>query len=479
MKRGSGTLGVIVRYASSNFYRQILGLITAFLRPKLLAPEAFGLWSLFAVIPTYASHLHLGTRATMRFQVPELTSRGEADGVERLKGAVYRGSLFVYAAAALALALGALAPGLEIDERVALVLSAVTVLVGWHYEFHISLLKGRSRFGLVGRSNMILATTLFLSTVVLIPLWGVEGAFIAVTASWLLTALLLARNGGVEPIGPFHGPTFRRAVRTGLPIMLFDLVGLGLRNGDKLLVAALLGKTQLGYYGLAAMVTGALMNIPGVSREVTEPQLMASLQHTGPRDTYARFLRRPLLTTALLMPLLIGPVHLALEPCILLLLPDYQPGLESTRILTLATYFLALVYPTRGVLVAFGWQGRAVWAGAAVIAVNATLSWLLIRQGYGLPGVAWSNCAAFLVLLILLLGLLLPRFALNTREWGGLLLGIGMPFVIMIGALQGSLLLGSHWSAGHPHWGPVIALALYLPVAACGALAAWWLHKRS
>ncbi len=46
MDADNHNLGDIVLYSVSNIYRQGLGLLTAFVRPKLLSPELFGLWSL-------------------------------------------------------------------------------------------------------------------------------------------------------------------------------------------------------------------------------------------------------------------------------------------------------------------------------------------------------------------------------------------------------------------------------------------------
>ena len=60
----------IVRYSSSKVYQQILSLLTAFIRPKLLTPELYGLWNILNIIPTYASYSNLGTFDIMRYMIP-------------------------------------------------------------------------------------------------------------------------------------------------------------------------------------------------------------------------------------------------------------------------------------------------------------------------------------------------------------------------------------------------------------------------
>ncbi|MCD6416053.1 MAG: hypothetical protein J7M08_05095, partial [Planctomycetes bacterium] len=61
---------VVAKYSSGRFYRMGLGLITAFIRPKLLSPEYYGIWTLLKLIPNYLSYAHGGTRTAMRYLIP-------------------------------------------------------------------------------------------------------------------------------------------------------------------------------------------------------------------------------------------------------------------------------------------------------------------------------------------------------------------------------------------------------------------------
>ncbi len=84
----------IVRYSSSKIFRQILRVLTGFIKPKLLTPELFGLWNILSIIPAYASYIHLGSRSSMRYLIPYHEAKKEEQKNSEIKGSVFYGSLY-------------------------------------------------------------------------------------------------------------------------------------------------------------------------------------------------------------------------------------------------------------------------------------------------------------------------------------------------------------------------------------------------
>lgn len=75
----------IAHYFSSMLIKQMIGVLVAVLRPKLLTPEQFGLFNLLKVIPNYASYIHLGASPSARYSIPQMIAekrQGEIFTVE-------------------------------------------------------------------------------------------------------------------------------------------------------------------------------------------------------------------------------------------------------------------------------------------------------------------------------------------------------------------------------------------------------------
>ena len=271
-KKADSIFKNIARYSASNLYRHILGLLTAFIRPKLLMPEMYGLWSLLNIIPTYSSYLHLGSRSSMRFLIPYYESRRDQKKIQEIKGNVFHGTLYMNLFFFGVLILFAFRSGLSMEVKAGLIASSLIVMLTCYYEHYISLLKGYQKFGLVSASNVLRATITFILSAVLIYYFGIYGAFTSVIFSLLMTIFFLKARQVLEHHFGFQMGAFLRIVKMGFPILLFNIVAVLLRTFDKIIVSFFLGNEQLGYYGISTMILGALMNIPGVSREVLEPR---------------------------------------------------------------------------------------------------------------------------------------------------------------------------------------------------------------
>lgn len=457
----------IVRYAGSNLYRQLIGLLTALIRPTLLQPELFGLWSLLNTIPHWGTHLHLGSRTAMRFRLPFHRARGETAEIERVKGSVHHGSFRLFFPATLLIVLAALFwPGLDRTERMGLAVAGVVLLLNWHQDFFISLFKGRENFRLVSQVNYVRTSAVFLFSVALIIPFGIYGAFMGLVAGIVVTTLFMGWRGGLEPVAGYDRALFRDLVRQGFPIMVLNLVSALLRTADKLIIAALLGNRQLGYYAISTMIGGTLMNIPGVSRDVLEPKLMAEAGRSGGGpELLNRHFFKPLTTTAYLMPLLIAPAWLLIDPFVQLLLPHYQPGVPATRIIIIAIYFLSLTYPARGVLVAFDRQRAVVAIGLLALTVNVCLGVFLVRYGQGIEGVAVATGVSFLLLFGLLFTVVVHKERLGWRKLSLILLHVTAPILVTVMALAVVHDIGAGW-ADFPVLRGGLEMAMITPVLA-------------
>jgi O-antigen/teichoic acid export membrane protein len=231
--------------------------------------------------------------------------------------------------------------------------------------------------------------------------------------------------------GRFQFDVFKGLVKTGFPIVLFNLIFEFLRTADRFVVFFLLGEEPMGYYGVAVMILGLALSIPAVSREVIEPKLMENLDRATPAENVEHFVTRPLMNTAYLMPFVIGPSILLLPVIIPLLLPDYAPGIEAAQVLLIGSFFLATTHAMRGIIVAYQLQLKAAILAFMLLMLNITLSLVAVQLGYGILGVAVASSLSFFLIFAVLLAFVWWQIRHLAH---GLSLKLGwffLPFLVM------------------------------------------------
>lgn len=374
------------RYLSSKLFRQALGAVTSFLRPKLLSPEQFGVWTLLLLIPKFGSYSHLGVRTTMRIYDPWHRGRGEHEAADTLFDIGMFGALLIDLLVALVILTVAIAGEWKWPVRAGLLtMAVVVVLQGWHHSLFAAL-KARKRFDLITGTTYLEAVLIFVATLALLPTLGIYGAFLALVTTELGVVVWLNHRLHAHPRWrPNLLRGMSRMIVRGVRVMGLELIMLMVVVLDRVLVSAWMGIEAVGYYGVAVLFVSFLRNVPGTAREIMEPRLMADAAHQDRLGLLRRHVLEPLVNTAFLMPLLIGPAVLAIPFVIRSVLPDYEAATVPTQVLAAGIYFLALSLMLRSAVVAFGYQGRAMLLLPVVLGAEVAISWLAMRLGLGLP----------------------------------------------------------------------------------------------
>lgn len=400
---GHRNLGnTIAHYTSSIVFRQLLGVVNAYLKPLLLTPQLYGLWNLLNTVLAYSPLTHLGSRSAMRYRIPVNEGRGDEAANCTLMSAAFYGSMFITGMAASGLAMAALVLDLGRASRMGLMVIALVIALEWYAGFRIALLKGRSCFQPITRINYIKALSASILNVVLILCFGIYGLFAALCLTQIIVLCYLRKHAEPLQLGLFRLKVFFQLVREGFPIIAFSMGGILIRSLDRIIITAWLGLEQLGYYGISIMAMNFFMNIPDASREVVEPKLMRDLQVRSEKACLRDYVERPLLATAYGLPLLLGPTILLMPTAVQLLLPRYIQGVLPAQILISGSLFLALTLVLRGIIIARGLQVRATGIMFASVATNAALSCTFIWLGWGITGVALASGCSFLCLFITL-----------------------------------------------------------------------------
>ncbi len=425
----------ITRYSSSKIYIQLLGVFNAFIKPKLLSPELFGLLNILNLIPRYASYAHLGSRDSLRYKIPYNEAKNEFQKNSELKGSVFYGSLYINLFIAFLLIIFSLKGNFSLEVRLGILAMAFLVLATWYYEYYISLLKSYQIFKLIASSNYLKATVTCFLGVILIYFFSIYGAYLISIISLIVVIFYFLVK---HPLGfhiKFRFKVFEDLVRQGLPIMLFNISSELMRTSDRIIVSYFLGIEQLGYYGIAAMIISSLIQIPGAARDVIEPRLMQDLDNNSEEKILNEYFFKPLFNTAYLLPFLIGPVFFLLPLIIPLVLPRYVPGILPAQINVIGCYFLLMSYPARGIIVANNWQLKASTILVLTLFVNITLNIFFLKLEMGLKGVAIGSSVSFLILFISLLLFIGKRSTNTYKDWTTNIKGLCLPFPVMCASI--------------------------------------------
>jgi len=396
----------LMHYTPSVLFRNVVGILNTLIRPKLLNPHGFGLWSLLNSIPDYSRYLHLGCRDYMRFAVPRLEAQGDTDAIHRVEASVFWGSLAPNMGVAVALLILSATSSFATDVRVGLVAMAFLTVLTCLYEFYVTLMKGHQMFRALSR-GMYLRNTVQLSLSVLLMIYlGIYGLFIALPVTTLVGLIYLRSQCSFNPLKGFSWPTYFELVREGWPLTAFTFLMTLMITSGRLLVAGWLTTEEVGYYALSTLALGGMLNFPGAAREVVEPRMMQELDSLQGEAVLDRYLYRPLIINACYLPLIIAPLYFMIPPLIERLLPQYTPGIVPLQIVLFGFYFLAVFYPMRGIIVANRRQKAAALLAAVSVLINVGLSLAVLQAGFGIIGVAVANSASYAILLFLMAGLL-------------------------------------------------------------------------
>lgn len=421
----------IAIYSSSHIYRNLLGVFSAFIKPKLLTPELYGLWNILNLICTYASYAHLGTRDAMRYSIPYHESKKEYSKNKEIKGSVFYSYLYLILIFAAVLVFISFTSKLSFEFRLGLLAVACIVLLEGYYKFYMSVLKSYQEFKLISTGNYIKATVGFISSIVLIYLFSIYGIYISVFLTLVVVIFYFRLKYPRLDFVGFRYRVFLNLLKMGFPIMLFEFSSILIQTSDRLIVSYFLGIKQLGYYAITSMVFGFFMDIPGAAREVVEPKLMEGMATNTREKNLNEYFLKPLINTAYFMPFLIGPIFFIFPVFISVVLPRYTAGIVPTQIIAFGGYFLSLAYTARGIIIANNWQLMASIIMIVILPINVGLSILFIKLGLNINGVAIGSSISYFILFISLLLFIRTKCNFSVPDWRTNIMGVFWPFPVM------------------------------------------------
>jgi O-antigen/teichoic acid export membrane protein len=419
-------------YSFSLCLRIFFGFIQGFLIAKFLDPALYGLRTTFNLVMEYEYYSHSGTFNAMQREVPYY--RGQKDE-ERAKCIVTNvfGVNFLYALAVCATLLfvslylsKSNVKSIYVYFPFFLGLSIVTQKV---IAFYTAKFITDKKVIFLSRIEIVYVLVKTIVYVTLVFYFGLIGLFGGLIIADVICILYILKNAGRPPRIQVSFHLLWGLLKIGFPIMIVGFLLMVFRNVDRTIILAMLSKEMLGYFGIAAFVSGIIYTIPEVIYSIFYPRLMEKLGRTKDIYRIKNYLIEPTVLVAYFMPFLLAGLYFSTHIPFQYFLTRYLPAINVAKILTLGLFFVPVFRMPLSVCIALNRQIAVIFLALPAILLKIILNYSFIRWGWGINGVAIGTGISYFVLSLLISWYALKQFNPEIQEILRFFLFIYAPFL--------------------------------------------------
>jgi O-antigen/teichoic acid export membrane protein len=422
---------------SSLILSQILLILRGFIVAKFLGPNLYGLWHGLRVILNNSDYCNLGIYEGMKREVPYYRGKGDLKRAEAMISTTYFSGILLASLTSCILIGISLLFSNRFD-RVTITclwIIAGILMVRQLYLFLCKKFESEGRFYSRSKAELLSVWLGVPLAIGLMFILHIYGFLIGILVGYLLAGFAVSRGETVITEHRFRIDFSLELLKVGLPITLIGLLLSALKSMDKLMILYFLGRTRLGYYGMAFVAVSFIGFFPGALRSVLYPRLMEKLGEKGNKVYLKGFLVEPSLLLVFLTLLLIGVAYLFVPVGIRMLLPQYIPSLTSMKILTLSNYPMALLEVPVYILISINLQKKLLPILLGSLVFFFGVNFVVLSLAFGIEGVSFSIGLTFLALTSVVMLLTLDQFNQSFREKVRFFSQIYLPFFYTVSVL--------------------------------------------
>jgi O-antigen/teichoic acid export membrane protein len=449
----------IASYSSSAVLAQGLGLISGFVVARWLGPTDYGILNVVSLVLIYGAYFDFGILPAMGRDLPLLRGQGDLDQAKAIESAAFGATVVSSVLVAVTVLALAFTPSYSPLMAFGLGGMAILLVLQRLYGYYITVLRGYNEFGRLSQLqalSALLATTLIVVGV----LWlGFIGRIVAALLSQLLMLVYVVRIRKWEIAFSLELPVIWKLIKVGMPIIVSSVILGFLTTVDRVMIVTYLGETQLGYFGIAALIVSVVSLIPGMAVQALYPRMAHKYGESGHSIASLQdYVLVPSLMLGFLLPLLIGPVYLVLPFIVQTLLPAYTPGILAARIVLLGIFFFALLGLTDYFLVIIGKLKQYVFFACLALALNLILDLLFLNWGWGIVGIALGGTLiTYFFYAIAIIGYGLSHYTRRASDWIIFATKLLAPYGYML-----ALLWGVEWLVNVPDPSEITSILLMM-----------------
>lgn len=427
----------IIGYSSSSLICQAVSLIAGLWVARILGPKDYGIYNAVSLVLVYGAYSEFGILSAMGRDLPFYQGKGDQRMVGAIDGAArtatLAGSLFaalvIFAGSFLSAQASAMALGLRV--------MAVILVLQQVYTYHRIVLRSYNQFGELSRQQLVFGLLNALLSVICVTALGFEGRLLAAFFASAAILLYAVRRNPWRPVPKFNLSMSWSLMRAGIPIVFSGFVLSLLTTVDRLMVITFLDATQLGFLGLALMVANVVFLIPGMAIQVLVPRITYLFGNTEKNVAALRsYVLKPPMILSSFLPLVIGPLYLALPFVIRVFLPTYIPGITAARIIAIGIFFYGVLGLTNYFLITTGKLKQSLLFGCIALVFNIVVDYLFLRLDYGIEGIAvGGTLLTYFFYSCIVISYALSHYMRQLRDWVRYFFQLWMPFAYMIALL--------------------------------------------
>jgi O-antigen/teichoic acid export membrane protein len=424
----------ILSYSASGIVSQALGLIAGFWVARLLGPSDFGVWNAVSLVLVYGAYLELGALSAMGRDLPFYHGQHDVEKAATLDGAARRVTIFGALVATLFVISFSFLPIHSSKMALGLQAMAVVLILQQVYTYHRVVLRSHNDFKELSQQQVLLAMVSSGLAILFVVFGGLVGRLVAAILAQALIVLYAIHRNPWLAVPKFNLSDVWSVVRVGLPILMSGFVLSLLATIDRLMVITFLGEKQLGYFGLALLLTSVVSLIPATASQVLYPRITHQFGSSGKNvEALRAFVLSPPMILSTLLPVLIGSLYLSLPLVISVLLPAYVPGIAAARIVIVGIFFFGILGLTDYFLVTIGKLKQYAFFGCIALLLNIVLDYLFLQLGYGIEGIALGGTLiTYLFYSSLVIGYALSHYTRRIGDWVRFFVRLWLPFIFMI-----------------------------------------------
>ncbi|MFC1620943.1 lipopolysaccharide biosynthesis protein [Candidatus Omnitrophota bacterium] len=420
-------------FSGSVYVSQAMFFIRGFLNAKILGPELYGVWSFLNIVLRYSVFAHLGAFNAMAREIPYENGKRSNKGMDKVRNVVFTFSLCTISIFALGVIIAAvlLWKKLLIYEAVGLIVIAVLAISMALYEFFQTSLIGIRRFVLISKANVMFSILSVLLTLLFVPRLKIYGVYIVALAIPILTVVYLYVKEDFKVKLCLDFKELYRLLKIGFPIMSSCFLQGTITNVAGIMTLSFLGKTNMGYYSVAALAGNFLMYFPMSIHRSFEPHIYQRYGETHDINSLKKYLFKPMLVMSILFPVVLAFYYTGVSFFIRHFLSKYSAAIYPFSVILIARFFLAFSPTSIALITVLNKQRFLVPVYLSGIAVVFVSTLVFINQGFGILAIALGLLLAFFFIGTVTFIYTIKQYVKSPLVCLGYLVSLSIPLVYM------------------------------------------------
>jgi len=438
-------------FSASLFISRLLLSVRGIIIPRLLGPVDYGIYNGVLILPEYLMHFHFGSISALKREIPFCYGKNDFQQAQRIRNIVFSQYLATILISVSLIGLFTYLVQERYSSSIIVALRLVCLLIVAQAVVEVFLenvVRTDNQFSILSNSEIFKSLIGFGFMLIMIWYWHLNGLIASLILSSLLKGGYIYYKTRYQFRWIWDFNELMRLLKIGFPILLGLILFTVFASIDRFMIIHYLDMKQLGYYALGLTVLNFLFIIQTGAYQVLEPKVYRLYGETKEMGALREIIWDPIYGMCVLFPLVMGLAYIGIPYLIYLFLPKYILSLMCIRIMILGSFFFIFRDGTYTFIVAINRQSLIVWVVGIGILVNLMFNFILIKQGWGIEGVALGTIGANILTGGVFLIFTLHHFFKELRNQIKMLIQIFLP-AILVGFFL--ILMDLIWPVGG-HW---------------------------